>query len=162
MSVAEMERQQGRPHGQKTKIDWSEAERFFMYDESRPSVAEVARRFGVSRLVAYRNALRWNWRKRRDEAEKQIHLLAKAELDKDALDRAVVRLRRVVRLVDSALDEAAIDPSPEAVRRVLCLINVEREIVDGLPQRFSRERVLREHVERACRLAGTNGDDDGR
>jgi hypothetical protein len=137
-----------------TKISWDDAEHFYVHDAALPSIKDTAKKFGVSNLSAYKHAARRQWHRKRLEAEKQRQEMAKQEAIKQGVIDLVLRLRRLTRLVDSALDEAAVRPTGEALCRIVQLIEVEREIVDGLPGCQSRHRVLREHVERMLRATG--------
>lgn len=135
------------------KIDWHAAERFFLFDPSLPSIKDVAVKYGVSYLTAHKHATRGRWVKRRSTEHKRLHERALEECRKLYVEDRVLRLRRLTRLIDAALDDAVTEPG-EAVPHILKLIRVEQEIIEGLPSDRARDRVLREHVDRALTLGG--------
>jgi hypothetical protein len=134
------------------KVAWDDAERFYLYDPSRPTIRDVSERFGVSYLTAHKHATRRRWAIRRKQAERLIDQKAVAQAVETAREHAVARFRRLSRLVDNALDDAAVNT--DMLPQILRLIQIERELLESLPPHQSRERVLREQVERALRQGG--------
>lgn len=143
------------------KCDWAEAERFFMYDPSLPTIRQVAQKFNVSYLTAHKHATRRDWARRRMIEHDKLNEQVVARMREEFVEARLLRLRRLTRLIDAALDDAVTEPD-EAVPHILKLIQCEREIIAGLPPDRARDRVLREHVDRALTIGGLQNEEKER
>lgn len=150
----------------KTKINWDEAERFFVQDESLPSVCDVARKFGVSFVTAYKWANERDWINKRAEYWGDVNAEVSSMIRSDTVNRLYKRWDKISKMVDDLINDLSSDAgrSEMTVSDLMRLIALEKQMVDEMPRPEGQEddqsfsKILDVQVARIRSIQGGRSD----
>lgn len=152
--------------GNTPKINWYEAETLYVTDASLPPVADVAAKYGVSTVTAYKWAHKKEWGRKRKEYWESVNKGMEDTLRQEQIVRYKKRIDNVSRLIDELLEDLHLKGHMDEMGTgdLLRLMAAEKEMLDGLPKpNDGREdddamrEILNVQITRIRTLSGARG-----